>query len=120
MVSIHTSKGDGRNVVFVIGIDENSLKRFSNESNNLVYDSLIHVSLTRMKKKLYVRFVNNGDDISKKFSKFICDKDIDSDIRPIISIRTDIKSKDIIDDSFKKRHFKVLVDEIINNHGGGA
>ena len=117
MVSIHTSKGDGRNVVFVIGIDENGFKKFSNESNNLVYDSLIHVSLTRMKKKLYVRFVNNGDDISTKISKFICDKDIDSDIKPIINIRTDIKSKDIIDESFKKRHFKVLVDEIINNHG---
>jgi hypothetical protein len=117
MVSIHTSKGDGRNVVFVIGIDENGFKKFSNESNNLVYDSLIHVSLTRMKKKLYVRFVNNGDDISTKISKFICDKDIDSDIKPIINISTHIKCSDIIDDSFKKRNFKILLNEIITKHG---
>lgn len=51
MVSIHTSKGDGRNVVFVIGINEQGLKKFSGESNNLVYDSLFHVAITRMKKK---------------------------------------------------------------------
>jgi ATP-dependent exoDNAse (exonuclease V) beta subunit len=36
IVSIHTSKGDGRNVVFVIGLDEGSLLKFSNEKNNLV------------------------------------------------------------------------------------
>ena len=52
IVSIHTSKGDGRNVVFVIGLDEKSLIKYSNESNNLIYDSLIHVALTRMKKKI--------------------------------------------------------------------
>lgn len=116
MVSIHTSKGDGRNVVFVIGMGEKGLIKFSNESNNLVYDSLIHVSLTRMKKKLYFRFVNNGDDISNKILKFICENDIDvsSDIKPSINISTCIKYKDIIDDGFKKTHFQVLLNEIIS------
>lgn len=113
MVSIHTSKGDGRNVVFVIGMSENGLTRFSNESNNLVYDSLIHVSLTRMKKKLYLQFVNNGDDISNKILKFICDNNIVFE-KQIINISNCVKYRDIIDDSFKKTHFQVLLDEIIN------
>lgn len=66
IVSIHTSKGDGRNVVFVIGMSERSLKLFSGRSDNLVYDSLLHVALTRMKKRLYLRIEKNGDNISKK------------------------------------------------------
>lgn len=66
IVSIHTSKGDGRNVVFIIGLTEEGLKIYSSESNNLIYNSLLHVALTRMKKRLYIRFVNNGDDICKK------------------------------------------------------
>jgi hypothetical protein len=116
IVSIHTSKGDGRNVVFVIGLDEKSLLKFSNESNNLVYDSLIHVSLTRMKKKLYVRFINNGDDISSRILKFMDDNDIiiESDIKPNINITKQIKYKDIINDSFKKTNFQTLLNEIIN------
>lgn len=52
IVSIHTSKGDGRNVIFIIGLTEDALKKYSEESNNLVYDSLLHVALTRMKKKI--------------------------------------------------------------------
>jgi hypothetical protein len=70
IVSIHTSKGDGRNVVFVIGLEENALRKFSGESNNLLYDSLIHVSFTRMKKKLYIRLINNNDDICKKINNY--------------------------------------------------
>lgn len=71
IVSIHTSKGDGRDVVFVIGLSEDALKIYSNESNNLIYNSLLHVALTRMKKRLYIRFENNGDDICNKLLK--CD-----------------------------------------------
>ena len=37
IVSIHSSKGDGRKVVFVIGLNESALKKFSGESENLVY-----------------------------------------------------------------------------------
>jgi hypothetical protein len=69
IVSIHTSKGDGRNVVFVIGLTEDALKKYSEEVDNLIYDSLLHVALTRMKKRLYVRVENNGDDISRKLLK---------------------------------------------------
>lgn len=62
MVSIHSSKGDGRNVVFLIGFTENALNKFSGESNNLIYDSLIHVAFTRMKKRMYIRLEKNKFD----------------------------------------------------------
>ena len=116
IVSIHTSKGDGRNVVFVIGLDQNSLMKFSNEKDNLIYDSMIHVAFTRMKKKLYIRFVNNGDDISSRIMKYIVDNDSISliDIKPDISmIKNKIKYQDIIDDNFKKTNFQTLHKKII-------
>ena len=37
IVSIHTSKGDGRSVVFVIGLDEKSLLKFSGTNDNMIY-----------------------------------------------------------------------------------
>lgn len=117
IVSIHTSKGDGRNVVFVIGLDESSLLKFSNECNNLVYNSLIHVALTRMKKKLFIRIINNGDDISSKILKYICDNDIIvcSDIKPTMNINKNIKCNDIVNnDVFKKTNFQMLLNTIIN------
>jgi hypothetical protein len=69
MVSIHSSKGDGRKVVFVIGLSESSLRLFSQVSNNLVYDSLLHVAITRQKEKLYFRLEPNGDDVHNKIVK---------------------------------------------------
>jgi len=78
MVSIHSSKGDGRNIVFVVGLNEQSLLKFSGGEKNLIYESLIHVALTRMKKKLYIVYDENNDDIYcriKKYTKSIdeCD-----------------------------------------------
>ena len=69
MVSIHSSKGDGRKVVFVIGVTESSLRLFSQVSNNLVYDSLLHVAITRQKETLYFRLEPNGDDVHNKIMK---------------------------------------------------
>jgi len=66
MVSIHSSKGDGRPVVFVIGVTESALRLFSQVSNNLIYDSLLHVAITRQKETLYFRLEANGDDIHHK------------------------------------------------------
>jgi len=70
IVSCHSSKGDGRNVVFIIGLNESAIKKFSQFSNNLVYDSLFHVSITRMKEKLYIHYQNNNDDIAIKINKY--------------------------------------------------
>lgn len=69
IVSIHSSKGDGRKVVFVIGVSQSTLRLFSQVSNNLIYDSLLHVAITRQKEKLYFRLENNGDDIHHKIMK---------------------------------------------------
>ena len=69
MVSIHSSKGDGRKVVFVIGVNESSLRLFSQVSNNLIYDSLLHVAITRQKEKLYFRLEPIGDDIHRRIMK---------------------------------------------------
>ena len=69
ILSIHSSKGLGCEVVFVLGVNENSLKKFSKETGNLKYDSLLHVSITRSKCKLYFEVCKNGDDIYQRISK---------------------------------------------------
>jgi len=70
IMSIHASKGNGCEVVFVLGITENVLKRFSKEKCNLVYESLLHVALTRQKKTLYIGIECNNDDIFNRFNKY--------------------------------------------------
>ena len=69
MVSIHSSKGDGRKVVFVIGVTQTALQLFSGVANNLIYDSLLHVAVTRQKEHLYFRLECNGDDIYQRISR---------------------------------------------------
>jgi hypothetical protein len=69
IVSIHTSKGDGRKVAFVIGLSQSALQVYSKICGNLIYDSLLHVSITRQKQKLYFRLDNTYDDIYKRISK---------------------------------------------------
>lgn len=71
MVSIHSSKGDGRPVVFVIGLSEAALQMFSQVSNNLIYDSLLHVAITRQKERLYFRLENDKDDIGARIHKSV-------------------------------------------------
>ena len=73
MVSIHSSKGDGRKVVFVIGVTSSALQLFSQVSNNLIYDSLLHVAITRQKEKLYFRHEKNNDDINNRIEKYTTD-----------------------------------------------
>ena len=68
LVTIRTSKGDGRNVVFVIGCTEQSLKLLSKGENDLIYESYLHVALTRAKKKVYFGLVKNNDDIHRRFA----------------------------------------------------
>lgn len=69
IISIHTSKGTGREVVFVLGINEQTLKIFSKKSD-LMYDSLLHVALTRQKKKIYIGVETNNDNIHNRFKNF--------------------------------------------------
>jgi hypothetical protein len=96
IVSIHSSKGDGRDVVFVIGLSDSSLKRFSVETGNLLYNSLLHVALTRMKQKLYIRYEDNGDNIHRLFSKYI-NTNTECIIKPYLKIKNKIKIGDILE-----------------------
>jgi hypothetical protein len=68
LLSIHASKGQGCEVVFLLNLTEASLCRFSRDVGNLVYDSLLHVAVTRQKKSIYVGLQNNNDDIYERFS----------------------------------------------------
>jgi len=43
------------------------LKKYSDVARNLVYESLLHVALTRAKEKMYIWFPENGCDISRRF-----------------------------------------------------
>ena len=45
IMSIRSSKGDGRKVVFILGVTEDSLKRVSNKEKGLVYESHLHVGI---------------------------------------------------------------------------
>ena len=68
-MSIRSSKGDGRNVVFILSLTEKSLKLLSNKEKGLVYYSYIHVALTRAKRQIYFDLTKNKDDIHKMFIK---------------------------------------------------
>ena len=98
MVSIHSSKGDGRKVVFVIGLNESGLCKFGGKSDSLIYDSLFHVAVTRMKEKLYIR-CEGDDDISVKMQKYLQETDLGehTNIKPNIQIYDDIKLKNVKD-----------------------
>lgn len=81
IMSIRASKGDGRPVVFVLNCTEMSLKMVSNNDINLVYESHLHVALTRAKHKIYFGLTKNNDDIHKRFSQ------VDENIEYIPTIR---------------------------------
>ena len=67
-VSIHSAKGDGREVVFLLDPSEFKLSCFT-YNTSLTYDSLLHVAITRMKKKLYILY-NEKDSIGEKIKEF--------------------------------------------------
>ena len=70
LVSIHASKGDGRRVVFVVGLTERAMSRFSDTevpSESLVYLSLLHVALTRAMRSMHVFLHDGDDDITRRF-----------------------------------------------------
>ena len=67
IMSIRSSKGDGRKVVFVLSCDEQSLKIVSHHQVGLIYESHFHVALTRSINKIYFGLKRNNDDIHKRF-----------------------------------------------------
>ena len=72
IVTIRTSKGDGRKVVFVLSCTEEALTIISqnhSRTNGLIYESYFHVAMTRVKNKLFFGLVKNNDDIHQRFGK---------------------------------------------------
>lgn len=69
IMSIRASKGDGRHVVFVLGCTEAAIKLCSKQQINIVYESHLHVALTRAKSKIYFGLEKNNDDIHKRFGE---------------------------------------------------
>ncbi len=69
IMSIHASKGTGCECVYLLGLSEKILTMFTNgNKDSLVYESLLHVGLTRQKKFLYVGYnEKDEDDISTRF-----------------------------------------------------
>ena len=118
IVSIHSSKGDGRNVVFVIGLDENSLKRFSGRVDSLIYESLFHVAITRMKEKLYIRLdINNkNDNIHTKIRNYCFHNNIEnSDITPSLNIYDNVKYTDLVESCKTNKIYESFSENIINS-----
>ena len=101
IMSIRSSKGDGREVVFILGVTEKSLKIFSKNTINLVYESHFHVALTRAKKQIYYGLVENNDDIHKRFQ----DKGY-VPFFPIINKKISLEK--IIDRIYKEKFIEIL------------
>lgn len=76
ILTIHSSKGNGCEVVFLLGISENKLCKYSKIKNNLQYESLLHVAITRQKKSLYIGLeYDPSDDIYKRFKNILKNDD---------------------------------------------
>lgn len=67
LLTIHAAKGQGREVVFLLNVSEDALARFSGGERDLVYESLLHVAVTRQKLRLYVGLPKEDDDIRRRF-----------------------------------------------------
>jgi len=115
IVSCHASKGDGRKVVFIIGFNESALKIYSQTSNNLVYDSLFHVGITRMKEKLYIQYQNNvNNEIAKKINEYRQRDEINCEIKPDVNISNIIKYNDDIIKKYINKTYELFFEDIIN------
>ena len=96
IMSIQTSKGDGRKIVFLLDATENSLKKVSNNKIGLCYESHLHVGTTRNNVKTYFGLVKNNDDIHRRLSNYgYCEY--------LSKISNNIKLNTIIDNIDKKK-----------------
>lgn len=68
ILSIHASKGNGCEVVFLLNFTELCLRFHKTSPKERKYESLIHVAMTRQKLKLYIGLVYVYDDIFRRFT----------------------------------------------------
>jgi hypothetical protein len=111
MVSIHSSKGDGRKVVFVIGVTQSALQLFSQVSGNIIYDSLLQVAITRQKERLYFRLEANGDNIHEKINRSVTDINVGNNSFDILKKNVRISR---LADSIFKSSFDTVFKNIIS------
>lgn len=104
LVSIHASKGDGRKVVFLLQMTEKNLRIYSGDNDNIKYESLLHVALTRQKMIIYIGYEYNGDDICMRFHTYrkldIDNMTDDKCISSISEIKNMINYSNVIDYSY--------------------
>lgn len=108
LMSIIASKGDGRAVTIILNCNERSLLKFSYKKN-IVYESLLHVALTRAKRKIYFGLEHNNDNIHYRFVK----NTSANDYKPFI--HTSYKLDAIIDKLNKEKSFNFLKQYELNN-----
>lgn len=70
ILTIHSSKGSGCEVVFLMEMSDYAFEVLGAEVDSLKYESLLHVALTRQKKYLYINFKSPGDNISRRFDEY--------------------------------------------------
>jgi hypothetical protein len=59
ILTIHSSKGIGCKIVFLLDISDNKLFCFSRGKRDVVFDSLVHVAITRQERTLYIGTLGN-------------------------------------------------------------
>ena len=111
IVSIHSSKGDGRPVVVVCELSEPALLCFD-DTKSLKYESLLHVALTRQKETLYITYTDDmiNDDIGCRFHEHVDKK---NDVK--INLFSDIKYSTILSRMLTENNFKDIRDSILNH-----
>jgi len=116
LMSIHASKGNGCEVVFLLGLSEKALVRFSKCKNNLIYESLLHVAITRQKRSIYIGIEENGDDIYRRFRE-VCPME-ENDIMPQIDhLKPHKKMSDCISYVLNGNLFNKINNAIIISEG---
>ena len=90
IVSIHASQGDGRRAVYLVGLSEWRLKRFSCGELDIVYESLLNVAISRMKEIIRVFLEPVYDDIWQRFQAFM-DVDVRARARPRLQGKSEFR-----------------------------
>lgn len=106
--STKSSKGDARKVVFNIGITEYGIKRFTPEFG-LVYDSYLHVSITRHSERFVSFTARNGDDVCQRWEKAIEKvKEISADHGDVNNTTFDFRDKKFPVEDYYPRFYDSL------------
>ena len=115
IVSIHSSKGDGRPFVFALCITQATLSLSSSSStNNLCYNSLLHVAITRQKKLLFFGFEENNDDIHNRIKNTGCTIDTSQSVSFNFKKNIDFKKVKSLETETNQKFFEDIKDKIFS------